>query len=517
MDRIKEIDMNKITPEGYGEIYGGTNPYEYAPGQLDADLRRLRTQRPAGMPQPNPDISGQIQQLTQFIAAAPRMRNPQQEMTYQTAIGDLTNLQKIYQQQQIHDQSLEERKYKMQLEKEAREEQLKLKREAHFEKLRRMGNAAKMADYASGKTQAGTFTGAGGTVSVPTVDAKAMPTLGNITNLIGQGKSVEARAQIENRRSGILNFLMKNPVTDEATGAAKAELAQLGNLYSEIAATEKQKLINQGGVDKVAAKPVKPQQTLMDVQNKKTIEALAKYTPVKIDEMARKEYDKNFTATIPGVRGTFGTTKAMKKPLKDMTWAEALQFFAPQIEEAALANGYEWDKNNNYFYKNGKPLEAGMIENYFVNKSKEAITKEVEAARQQVYGGQTATANNETELSDEQLVDFADQLVTEAENLIKQGSSVDEIVKTINDQREELKRNGATDHLIDWVIGEITGGNPEPAAGQGAGATQAQPTADPYAQYDNSTIQALVNKYRQAGQVSKAQRLEQILKARGIK
>jgi len=263
------LDPQKMAanPQAMSQIYGSTDPNAYAPGQLDNELARIRTLRgqgalppgrqPQGMPGQGMNLQSLLQlrdQLYRDFASAPQIRNPQQEMRYQNLQVGLGNLTKMIEQEQNREIAAEERKMKMDLLKQAQEDAQKMKREAHFEKLRRMGNAAKMADYASGKTQAGTFTGAGGTVSVPTVDAKAMPTLGNITKLIGQGKSVEARAKIEDRRGGILNFLMKNPVTDEATGAAKSELAQLGNLYSEIVATEMQKLINQGKTDVATVK-----------------------------------------------------------------------------------------------------------------------------------------------------------------------------------------------------------------------------------------------------------------------
>ncbi len=264
------LDPQKMAanPQAMSQIYGSTDPNAYAPGQLDNELARIRTLRgqgalppgrqPQGMPGQGMNLQSLLQQRDQLyrdFASAPQIRNPQQEMRYQNLQVGLGNLTKMIEQEQNREIAAEERKMKMDLLKQAQEDAQKMKREAHFEKLRKMGNAQRIAQLSSGNNNAGTYTGAGGSESVPVIaDKKTMPTLGALSKLVAKGKVAEAREGIEERRSGLLNLLATLPTTDESKTAVTAELSQLGNLYSEIVATEKQKLVNQGKTDVATVK-----------------------------------------------------------------------------------------------------------------------------------------------------------------------------------------------------------------------------------------------------------------------
>jgi len=150
-----------------------------------------------------------------------------------------------------------------------------------------MGNAQRISAVLSGKTSAGTFTGSGGTVSVPYIAGmKPGMTLSRIGKLIDKGEHGKAMEGIGKRRENLMAMFASIPSTQESVKSMEIEFGQLNKLHQGIENVKKQELVNEGKVGVQDAKNRK-------AANKAGLEA------VKAGYKMRGDLLKNITKVTP--------------------------------------------------------------------------------------------------------------------------------------------------------------------------------------------------------------------------
>jgi len=362
MDRLR-LDPKKMSrnfqlppPPGGGQgqpqipIQNSTNPQDYAPGQLNQQLMGLRNLRRQGAIPPAPGQQGNnlrrtYEQKKGLLLTAPDNRNAQQEMRYQTIKADLGGIAHLLEYEEKMEAKQSDREWKVQQREKQEGEREKLKLKAHFENLRRMGNAQRIMAFLSGDTHGGTMTTSDGRVyNVPTVAGMKPPSadLSAIGKMIRRLKNPEdfqkAQSAIGNRTSKIL-ALAQQPLTKESRASLTFELQTLQNMGNQV----NREKTRQGGYKQALdlqnlrnQKPQKPTVSLSDKMAQDQYKELLRLDPAKIKKTVVDTINKGMS--IPMNYGTVETPNYKTIHIKSMNNDEVLRYFRPYADDFISEN-----------------------------------------------------------------------------------------------------------------------------------------------------------------------------------